>query len=83
MGGGATLAPPSARRSNVIVARKLGVPFQRELGMGAIGEDGARVINREVSGPGGNLTPRSRRTGLANSRGDRRAAPASNSVARR
>jgi putative phosphoribosyl transferase len=33
---------------DVIVVRKLGVPFQRELGMGAIGEDGVRVINHEV-----------------------------------
>ena len=33
---------------DVIVVRKLGVPFQPELGMGAIGEDGARVINDEV-----------------------------------
>jgi len=33
---------------DVIVVRKLGVPFQLELGMGAVGEDGVRVINREV-----------------------------------
>jgi putative phosphoribosyl transferase len=33
---------------DVIVVRKLGVPFQPELGMGAIGEDGARIINEEV-----------------------------------
>jgi putative phosphoribosyl transferase len=33
---------------DVIVVRKLGVPFQPELGMGAIGEDGARVINLDV-----------------------------------
>ncbi len=33
---------------DVIVVRKLGVPFQPELGMGAIGEGGARVINEEV-----------------------------------
>ena len=33
---------------DVIVVRKLGVPFQPELAMGAIGEDGVRVINREV-----------------------------------
>ena len=33
---------------DVIVVRKLGVPFQPELGMGAIGEGGVRVINREV-----------------------------------
>ena len=33
---------------DVIVVRKLGVPYQPELGMGAVGEDGVRVINREV-----------------------------------
>ncbi len=33
---------------DVIVVRKLGVPFQPELGMGAIGEDGARVLNDDV-----------------------------------
>ena len=33
---------------DVIVVRKLGVPFQPELGMGAVGEDGARVVNPEV-----------------------------------
>lgn len=33
---------------DVIVVRKLGVPSHRELGMGAIGEDGARVINDDV-----------------------------------
>jgi putative phosphoribosyl transferase len=33
---------------DVIVVRKLGVPFQPELGMGAIGEDDVRVINNDV-----------------------------------
>lgn len=33
---------------DVIVVRKLGVPWQPELGMGAIGEDGVRVLNPEV-----------------------------------
>ena len=33
---------------DVIVVRKLGVPFQPELGMGAIGEDGVRVLNDEI-----------------------------------
>jgi putative phosphoribosyl transferase len=33
---------------DVIVVRKLGVPFQPELAMGAIGEDGVRVINDDV-----------------------------------
>ena len=33
---------------DVIVVRKLGVPYHPELAMGAIGEGGARVINRSV-----------------------------------
>lgn len=33
---------------DVIVVRKLGVPFQPELGMGAVGEDGVRILNPEV-----------------------------------
>jgi putative phosphoribosyl transferase len=33
---------------DVIVVRKLGVPFQPELGMGAVGEDEVRVINPEI-----------------------------------
>ena len=33
---------------DVIVVRKLGVPFQPELGMGAVGEDGIRVLNPAV-----------------------------------
>ncbi|HLG67176.1 MAG TPA: phosphoribosyltransferase family protein [Acidimicrobiales bacterium] len=33
---------------DVILVRKLGVPFQSELAMGAIGEDGVRVVNDEV-----------------------------------
>ncbi|HUO40830.1 MAG TPA: phosphoribosyltransferase family protein [Mycobacterium sp.] len=33
---------------DVIVVRKLGVPYQPELAFGAIGEDGARVINQDV-----------------------------------
>lgn len=33
---------------DVIVVRKLGVPFQPELAMGAIGEGGARVISGDV-----------------------------------
>ncbi|WP_165987930.1 phosphoribosyltransferase family protein [Streptomyces sp. YIM 98790] len=35
---------------DVLVVRKLGVPFQPELGFGAVGEDGAKVINPEVVG---------------------------------
>jgi putative phosphoribosyl transferase len=33
---------------DVIVVRKLGVPFQPELAMGAVGEGGVRVIDREI-----------------------------------
>ena len=33
---------------DVIIVRKLGVPSQPELAMGAIGEDGARILNDEV-----------------------------------
>jgi putative phosphoribosyl transferase len=33
---------------DVIVVRKLGVPFQPELGMGAIGEGGVLIVNREI-----------------------------------
>jgi putative phosphoribosyl transferase len=33
---------------DVIVVRKLGVPGQPELGMGAVGEGGARIINPDV-----------------------------------
>ncbi len=33
---------------DVIVVRKLGVPYQPELAMGAIGEDGARFLNDEL-----------------------------------
>lgn len=33
---------------DVIVVRKLGVPFQQELAMGAVGEGGVRVLNDDV-----------------------------------
>jgi putative phosphoribosyl transferase len=33
---------------DVIIVRKLGVPFQPELGMGAVGEDGVRVLNDAI-----------------------------------
>jgi putative phosphoribosyl transferase len=50
--GGVPVADEVARALeaplDVIVVRKLGVPFQPELGMGAIGEDGVRIINDEV-----------------------------------
>ncbi|WP_194815257.1 phosphoribosyltransferase [Nocardia sp. XZ_19_385] len=35
---------------DILLVRKLGVPWQPELAMGAIGEDGARVLNRDVLG---------------------------------
>ena len=35
-------------RLDVIVVRKIGVPFQPELAMGALGEGGVLVVNREV-----------------------------------
>jgi putative phosphoribosyl transferase len=34
---------------DVIVVRKLGVPWQPQLAFGAIGEDGVRVLNPEVA----------------------------------
>jgi putative phosphoribosyl transferase len=37
---------------DVIVVRKLGAPFQPELAMGAIGEDGIRVENEEIVASG-------------------------------
>ena len=50
--GGVPVAAEVARALDapldVIVVRKLGVPFQPELGMGAIGEDGVSIINDEV-----------------------------------
>ncbi len=50
--GGVPVAAEVARALeaplDVIVVRKLGVPFQPELGMGAVGEDGVRVVNDEV-----------------------------------
>ena len=50
--GGVAVAFEVARRLgaplDVIVVRKLGVPFQPELGMGAIGEGGVRILNEEV-----------------------------------
>ena len=42
------VAERSARPLDVIVVRKLGVPFQPELAMGAIGEDGVRVVDDDV-----------------------------------
>ena len=50
--GGVPVAAEVARALgaplDVIVVRKLGVPVQPELGMGAIGEGGVRVLNDVV-----------------------------------
>ncbi|MFJ4694036.1 phosphoribosyltransferase family protein [Streptomyces sp. NPDC088766] len=50
--GGVPVAAEVARALgaplDVCLVRKLGVPFQPELGMGAIGEGGVRVINDDV-----------------------------------
>ena len=45
---GALRWPEARRAADVIVVRKLGVPFQPELAMGAIGEAGVRVIDDEM-----------------------------------
>lgn len=50
--GGVPVADEVARALgaplDVILVRKLGVPFQPELAMGAVGEDGVRVLNEDV-----------------------------------
>ncbi len=50
--GGVPVAAEVARALqaplDVILVRKLGLPFQPELAMGAIGEDGVRVINDDL-----------------------------------
>src|SRR5215471_20489964 len=50
--GGVAVAAEVARALeaplDIIVVRKLGVPFQPELGMGAIGEGDVRIVNPEV-----------------------------------
>jgi putative phosphoribosyl transferase len=50
--GGVPVAAEVARALgaplDVIVVRKLGVPFQPELGFGAVGEDGVLVLNESV-----------------------------------
>ena len=52
--GGVPVAAEVARALDapldVIVVRKLGVPFQPELAMGAVGEDGVLVVNERVRG---------------------------------
>jgi putative phosphoribosyl transferase len=50
--GGVPVAAQVARALNapldVILVRKLGVPAQPELAMGALGEEGVRVLDREI-----------------------------------
>ena len=50
--GGVVVAEPVARSLDapldVIIVRKLGVPFQPELAMGAIGEGGVKVVEESV-----------------------------------
>ena len=50
--GGVPVAAPVAvalgAPLDVLVVRKLGVPGQPELAMGAIGEQGARVLNDDI-----------------------------------
>jgi predicted phosphoribosyltransferase len=50
--GGVPVAAEVARSLgaplDVIIVRKLGVPSQPELAMGAIGEDGIRVVNEDI-----------------------------------
>ncbi len=53
---------------DVIVVRKLGVPYQPELAFGAIGEDGVRVINRVVVERAGSLARRWRGWSSASAR---------------
>jgi putative phosphoribosyl transferase len=44
----AEVARALAARLDVLVVRKVGVPFQPELAMGAVGEGGALVVNERV-----------------------------------
>ena len=59
--GGVPVAAAVARALDatldVLVVRKLGVPYQPELAMGAIGEEGARVLNEQVLAVAG-VSPR-------------------------
>ena len=52
----AELAAALGAPLDVIVVRKLGVPFQHELAMGAVGEGGVLVVNQRVVGLAG-VTP--------------------------
>ncbi|KOV11211.1 phosphoribosyl transferase, partial [Streptomyces sp. XY431] len=47
----AEVAAALAAPLDICVIRKLGLPHQPELGMGAIGEDGVRVLNEQVLRP--------------------------------
>lgn len=50
--GGVPVAAEVAKKLNapldILVVRKLGVPYHRELGMGAIATGGIRIINKEI-----------------------------------
>jgi putative phosphoribosyl transferase len=52
----AEVAHALAAPLDVIVVRKLGVPFQPEVAMGAVGEEGVRVLNPSVLNAAG-ITP--------------------------
>lgn len=58
--GGVPVADEVARALDapldVLVVRKLGLPYQPEVAMGAIGEEGAEVVNEDVVGLG-RVTP--------------------------
>ena len=51
--------PPSGPTSTSSSSASSGCPFQRELAMGAIGEDGVRVVNDDVVRLSGTSPPRS------------------------
>lgn len=50
--GGVPVAAQAAMKLNapldILLVRKLGVPFHRELGMGALATGGVRIINKEI-----------------------------------
>ena len=75
--GGVPVAAEVARALDapldVIVVRKLGVPFQPELAMGAVGEGGALVRERACGAPSARQRGRVRRGGAAGARGGRAA----------
>ena len=66
--GGVPVAAEVAERLglplDVIVVRKLGVPWQPEVAMGAIGEDGSRILDRDLIDAAGDhpVADRRRRT---------------------